>query len=323
VTGSEVVQVRGLTHRFGRLAAVDDVDLTLREGEIYGFLGRNGAGKTTLIRTLLGLLTPTRGKISLFGEPVRGGRTAPEVWTRVGYLVEGPGLYPQLTVRDHLKITARYRRLGRHGVEMVLARLQLTGYADVPARRLSLGNRQRLGLALALVHRPALLILDEPVNGLDPAGVVEVRGLLRELADDGATVFMSSHLVVEVAQLADRIGIIHQGRLVTEMSRTHLDQADAGRRLAVGFRSPVQAEQARAALTAWGLDCTVEGAQLTSTQLRGVEQPDAVVVALVEAGAAPMSVTIQQETLEHVFLRLTAPPPSAGDIHPARPAGVA
>jgi ABC-2 type transport system ATP-binding protein len=318
-----VVRVQGLTHRFGQLAAVDDVDLSLREGEIYGFLGRNGAGKTTLIRTLLGLLTPTCGQITLFGAPVRGGRTDPHIWTRVGYLVEGPGLYPQLTVRDHLKITARYRRLGSRDVDIVLARLQLTGYADVAARHLSLGNRQRLGLALSLVHRPALLILDEPANGLDPAGVVEVRGLLRELADDGATVFMSSHLVVEVAQLADRIGIIHQGRLVTEMSRTHLDQTDAGRRLAVGFRSPAQAEQARAALTAWGLDCTVEGSQLTSTQRRGVEQPDAVVVTLVEAGAAPMSVTVHQETLEHVFLRLTAPASSTGDILPEQPAGVA
>jgi ABC-2 type transport system ATP-binding protein len=314
-----VVDIHGLTHRFGRLTAVDHVDLALHPGEIYGFLGRNGAGKTTVIRALLGLLDPSAGTISLFGTPVRGGRTDPRVWGRVGYLVEGPGLYPQLTVDQHLAIMARYRHLSHRETAAIAERLQLTRYLDVPARRLSLGNRQRLGLALAMAHRPSLLVLDEPVNGLDPAGVVEVREVLRELADEGATVLMSSHLVVEVAQLADRVGIIHEGRLVADLSRADLDRTQNAHRLVATFRSPQQATTAATALSAAGLECATADSRVTSDASRAVREPDEVVTRLVRAGAAPMSLTVEHESLEHLFLRLTAgtqpgPVPAAAGV---------
>lgn len=306
-TNDDVIAVHGLTHRFAGLTAVDAVDLAVRHGEIYGFLGRNGAGNATLIRTLLGLLTPTDGQVHLFGTPVRGGRTDARLWARVGYLVEGPGLYRQLTVRDHLNLTARYRGLGRREADAVCARLGLRPYVDIPARRLSLGTRQRLGLAMALLHRPDLLVLDEPVNGLDPAGVVEVRILLRELADEGVTVFMSSHLVGEVAHLADRVGIIHEGRLVTELTKTDLVGASARSRLVMSFRSPGVAQRACDGLTAVGLRCAVDGTRVSTVTPWGLQRPDDVAVRLVEVGAPPISMTIDHEDLEQAFLRLTTP----------------
>ena len=299
-----MIVARRLTHRFGATTAVDGVDLSVDRGEIYGFLGPNGAGKTTLIRALLGLITPAAGEVTLWGTPIRGGRTAARVWARVGYLVEGPGLYPDLTVRDHVVVARRYRGLSASSVDEVTERLQLTAYLEVRARALSLGNRQRLGLALALLHRPELLILDEPVNALDPAGVVEIRSLLRALADDGVTVFMSTHLITEVARLADRIGIIHNGRLITELSGDQL--ATAGRASLVStFRSREVACRALAALNAWGAQGRVEAATMISTSRPAIEAPDQVATCLVRAGAPPTSITIEREDLEQLFLRLT------------------
>lgn len=313
------VVAEGLTHRFGSLTALDGVDLEVAAGEIYGFLGRNGAGKTTLIRALLGLLAPTSGTVSVLGERVRGGATPSEVWSRVGYLVEGPGLYPSLTVADHLGLAARYRHLNPAAAAAVVDRLDLGRYRGVRARDLSLGNRQRLGLALALIHRPELLVLDEPVNGLDPAGVVDVRALLRTLADDGATVFMSTHLITEVARLADRVGIIHRGRLVEQLSGERL-QGGAGQRLVCTFRTPALAQQALSVLHRRGLDARCDDGSPVSTALvstalvstalvstaeQALRCPDQVAAHLVEAGAPPMSLLVEHEDLEQYFLRLT------------------
>ncbi|WP_106402273.1 ABC transporter ATP-binding protein [Actinocorallia populi] len=301
---STAIRTRGLTHRFGRTTAVDGVDLTIAPGEIYGFLGRNGAGKTTLIRVLLGLITPTSGEVSLLGTPVRGGRTPSALWARVGYLVEGPGLYPGLTVLEHLRIAARYRGLAAAAVDDAVDRLGLHRYAGVRARALSLGNRQRLGLALALLHRPDLLILDEPVNGLDPAGVVDVRTLLHDLAGDGVTVFMSSHLIDEVARLADRIGIIHDGGLVEELSGEDLGAV----RLVLNFRTPELARRAAAALRHHGIDTRDEPAGLTATDPEAVRRPDLVATRLVSAGTPPTRLAVEAEDLEEHFLRLTGGP---------------
>lgn len=149
-----VIRARGLTRKFGDLSAVSQVDLEVQPGEIYGFLGRNGAGKTTLIRVLLGLIAPTSGEVTVLGTTVRGGRTPAALWARVGYLVEGPGLYPALTVLEHLRLAARYRGLSAASVDAVVDRLDLGRYSRLRARALSLGIRQRLGLALAFVHRP-------------------------------------------------------------------------------------------------------------------------------------------------------------------------
>lgn len=310
------LRTEGLTRRFGTLAAVDGVDLAVFPGEVYGFLGRNGQGKTTLIRMLLGLIRPTAGSATVLGHRVGGGQAARRPgrargaagpgapWAQVGYLVEGPGLYPQLTVADHLRLAARYRSLPSTAAPAAVTRLGLQPYADVPVRALSLGNRQRLGLALALVHRPAVLILDEPVNGLDPAGVVQVRELLRELARDGVTVFMSTHLVGEVARLADRVGIIHRGRLVEELPAEGLR---AGGRLVAGLPDPAMLGAATRALRAAHLHPQPDGdgARLVCGDARAVAHPEEVATLLVRAGVPPRYLAVEAEDLEDHFLRLT------------------
>ncbi|MDQ1288108.1 MAG: transporter ATP-binding protein [Actinomycetota bacterium] len=310
------IHVEDLTRTFGATTAVRDVDLTVAEGEIYGFLGRNGAGKTTLIRMLLGLIPPSRGRVELLGTTVRTaadrvtagwrGRHPASLWSKVGYLVEGPGLYPQLTVADHLRMARGYRRLTAAAVDTVVERLDLGRYTQVRARALSLGNKQRLALALALVHRPPLVVLDEPVNGLDPAGVVEIRELLRELADDGVTVFMSTHLIGEVARLADRIGIIHDGRLLEQLDGERLGEAGAPR-FEAAFRTPELAVRALDVLTAWGLTAGLgpDGTSITSESPKATDAPDDVATRLVEAGAPPTSLGVTHEDLEQLFLRLT------------------
>lgn len=298
------VRITGLTHRFGTTKALDGVDLAVEAGRIHGFLGRNGAGKTTLIRALLGLLVPDSGRVEVLGTPVRGGRTPAALWSRVGCLVEGPGLYPALSVTDHLSMAARLRGLPRSAAPAVTELLDLGRYLDVPARALSLGNRQRLGLALALIHRPALVVLDEPGNGLDPAGVVDVRDLLRRLAEEGTTVFMSSHLIGEVARTADHVSIIHAGRLVAELSGAEL-RAPGRARLAVDFRDGEHARLAVAALAAAGIDAHADGDGLTSAAPEAVEHPDRMAVRLVEAGLPPVRLAVERDDLERHFLRLT------------------
>jgi ABC-2 type transport system ATP-binding protein len=215
-----VIEVSAATKRYGSILAVDRVDLSVQAGEIYALLGLNGAGKTTLIRMLLGMVRSTSGRVSLWGMPVR--QSGQQLWARVGYVVETPAAYPQLSVRENLRVVARLRHLPDARVDEVIDRLRLSPYADLRARKLSLGNAQRLGLAKALLHRPQLLILDEPANGLDPAGVVEIRDLLRGLAGSGTTVFVSSHVLAEVARLATRIGILHHGRLVRDLNTDDL-----------------------------------------------------------------------------------------------------
>ncbi|MBK6620187.1 MAG: ABC transporter ATP-binding protein [Saprospirales bacterium] len=218
-----VIETERLTKNFGALAAVDEVSLHVQEGEIYGFLGLNGAGKTTVIRMLLGLARPSSGKVFLEGMPIISGRQGP--WARVGYLVEMPYSYPELSVFENLLVIARLRNLrGKGPIDQIIEQLQLEPYRHVKARNLSLGNAQRLGLAKALMHRPDILILDEPTNGLDPAGIVEVREMLRAMAkDQGITIFISSHILGEISRLATRIGIIHQGRLIQEIDARELD----------------------------------------------------------------------------------------------------
>lgn len=219
MTTEAVLRTESLAKHYGRVRAVDGLDLEVRRGEIYGFLGRNGAGKTTTIRMLLGLIRPTSGTVQVFGHPIGYDQR----WLRrVGFLVESATAYPNLTVAENLDIHRRLTGAARSSVAEAIGRLGLDDYADRRAGRLSLGNKQRLSLARALLHAPELLILDEPANGLDPAGIVEVRELLRELAASGVTVFMSSHLLAEVAHLAGRIGIVDSGRLVEEASRHEL-----------------------------------------------------------------------------------------------------
>lgn len=215
------IEARRLTKHYGTVIAVDSLDLTVWPGEVYGFIGRNGAGKTTTIRMLLGLVKPTDGDVRIQGQPITAGGA--DWLDQVGSLVETATAYPNLTVAENLEL---HRRLTVTPVPRVAELVEQLGLGPVTRRRygqLSLGNRQRVGLAQALLRDPSILILDEPANGLDPAGIVELRQLLRSLADDtGVTVFLSSHLLSEVAHLADRVGIIHDGRLVEELPRNDL-----------------------------------------------------------------------------------------------------
>ncbi len=296
-----VVAAHGVTKRYGRLAAVDDVSLAVAGGQVYALLGLNGAGKTTMIRMLLGMVRPTSGSVRVLGTDVTARERA--VWSRVGYLVETPSAYPELTVRQNLEALRRLRKLPDPGaVSTVIERLGLGRYADQQARTLSLGNTQRLGLAKALIGQPELLILDEPANGLDPAGVVEIRTLLQDLAHrDGVTVLLSSHILAEVARLATRIAVLHEGRLVTEFDTEELP-GRVRQRLVVAARDPAAAV---AALRAAGYAPVAEaGGALVLTGDRAVAGPDEVAGVLVRAGCPPTRLVVTGEDLETYFLRL-------------------
>ena len=245
-----VIETNALVKRYGDVTAVDRLSLRVARGEIYAFLGLNGAGKTTTIRLLLGMVKPNAGEARVLGTRIRPGGTEP--WRSVGYLVETADAYPELTVRENLEAMRRLRPgTEPQAVARVIERLGLGAYADRRAGTLSHGNAQRLGLAKALLHSPELLILDEPANGLDPAGIVEIRDLLHELArDHGVTVFMSSHILGEVSRLAQRIGIIHQGRLLQELDVDELERKRT-RRLVLRTRDDAAA---LAALLAAGMD---------------------------------------------------------------------
>jgi ABC-2 type transport system ATP-binding protein len=289
-----------LTKHYGGAAAVDGVSLRVARGEIYTFLGLNGAGKTTTIRMLLGMVKPTAGSATVLGHTV-GGRGA-QPWAAVGYLVETPHAYPELTVRENLEAVRRLRPgTPAAAVGAIIERLGLGAYADRRTGTLSLGNAQRLGLAKAMLHSPQLLLLDEPANGLDPAGIVEIRRFLRELADEqGVTIFLSSHILGEVARLADRIGIIHGGKLLQELDVAQMER-NRRRRLRVRTRDD---GAALAVLRRAGYTPVVCSDSLELPTPDAVEQPDAVAALLVRAGHPPTLLAVEQEDLEHYFLRL-------------------
>ena len=296
-----VIAVEALRKSYGAVCAVDGVDLQVEAGEIYAFLGLNGAGKTTTIRVLLGLIRPTSGAVRLFGEPVGPGGRGP--WRRVGHMVETPTAYPELTVRENLEVARRLQGVSdRHATTRAIEWLGLTAYAERKAGALSLGNLQRLGLARALLHQPELLILDEPANGLDPAGVVEIRELLLGLARErGVTVFLSSHILSEVDRLATRIGIIHQGRLIQEFHASALEIL-RGRHLEVEARDLAAA---RRALVDAGFAVDPNDEHLWLSDDAAVAQPDRVATVLVKAGVPPTRLVVVQQDLEEHFLALT------------------
>lgn len=295
-----VIEASHLTKRYGDVRAAQDLSLKVGPGEIYGFLGLNGAGKTTTIRMLLGMVRPSAGNVSLFGAEVQPGQRS--IWRRVGYLVETPHAYPDLTVQENLEIVRRLRKIAKpEAVEEIMEQLGLTLYARRRARNLSLGNAQRLGLAKALIHHPDLVILDEPANALDPAGIVEIRKLLRALAErDGVTVFISSHILSEVSQLATRIGIVHEGRLVKEFDSATL--AEQGqRRLVVDVRD---GEAAISVLAHAGFAATSGGENtFTLSDKEAVQYPDKIATLLVRAGCPPVRLVIEQSDLESYFLQ--------------------
>ncbi len=294
------IETNELVKRYGDVTAVDHLSLRVDEGEIYAFLGLNGAGKTTTIRMLLGMIKPTSGSASVLGINVRPGSLEP--WARVGYLVETPHAYPELTVRENLEAARRlHPGTPQQAVGEIIERLALGAYADRRAGTLSLGNAQRLGLAKALLHDPQLLLLDEPANGLDPAGIVEIRDLLRGLTrKKGVTVFMSSHILGEVSRMAGRIGIIHQGRLLQELN---IDELERNRRRRLLVRSR-DLEAACAALASAGHVAMIAGQCIELQDAPAIERPDFIASLLVQAGAPPTELVAEEEDLEQYFLRL-------------------
>ena len=295
------IETNQLTKFFGDVRAVDAIDLRVGTGEIYGFLGLNGAGKTTTIRALLGMIRPSAGDVKVLGQAVAPNGRGP--WARVGHLVERPSAYPELSVRENLDVA---RRL--HGikdpkvVDETIEQLVLASYADRKAGTLSTGNLQRLGLARALLHKPELLLLDEPANGLDPAGVVEIRELLRALANEkGVTVFMSSHILTEVDRLAMRIGIIHKGQLIEELDTDKLEKMRA-KRLEVRTRN---LDAAQISLQSAGYKLTIQDETIVLEDEHAIEHPDDIAHILVNAGTPPIYLAVKQQDLEEHFMQLT------------------
>ncbi len=292
-----MITTRALTKRFGPILAVDGLDLDVREGDIYGFLGANGSGKTTTVRMLLGLVLATSGEVQLFGEPMP--KLAATVLPQVGALVEGPAAYAHLSGRANLALFdamgpggPRATRAGR--IEDALEEVGLSGVDRRPVKAYSLGMRQRLGLAQALLRRPRLLILDEPTNGLDPQGIREIRHLLLTLHKSGTTIFLSSHLLAEVEQLCTRVGVLDGGRLVIQEDLDVLRQPTG--RLFV--RTP-DVSRARAVL-----DGQVEHYDAETLLIR-VDDPAALNAELVAAGVRVMELGPERHTLEDVVLAAT------------------
>lgn len=296
MTGEAIVEVRDLVKHYGPVRAVDGISLTVSAGEIYALLGLNGAGKTTAIRTLLGMIKPTAGSVRLFGQSAAAASSA--VWSKVGYLVETPAAYPELTATENLTVMARLKHLPPSAAGDVIGRLGLQAYAARRTRDLSLGNQQRLGLAKALLGQPHLLVLDEPANGLDPAGVTEIRQLLKTLAAQGTAILLSSHILAEVARLATRIGIIHDGTLITEFAANDLP-GKVARHLEIGCRD--QDAAARVLRQAGHHPSTSDRGMIT---VEGVRADD-IATLLVNAGCPPVHLVMREEDLESLFLRLT------------------
>ena len=293
-----VLRTYDLSKTFGQVVAVSEVNLEVNEGEVFGFLGPNGAGKTTTIGMTLGLIHPTGGRVELFGQQVSPSHTKP--LRQVGALIGRPALLPYLSGRANLKLLAwLHEGIGQERIDQVLEQVGMTFAADRKIKTYSTGMKQRLGLAAALLHRPSLIILDEPTNGLDPAGMHEVRNLISSLADKGATVFLSSHLLHEVEQVCDRIAVINHGKIVTQGS---VDELLRSQEMVVKVRvsSPEQAKLALQSLPGvTGIESN--GAYV---EVKGVPS-ERIVSYLAQQNMPPGEVTEQKSDLERLFLGLT------------------
>jgi ABC-2 type transport system ATP-binding protein len=294
-TAAPLVEVTGLTKRYGDTLAVDGVDLLVRPGEVYGFLGPNGAGKTTTLRILTGLIAPTSGTVRVLG----GSPGQSDVLARTGSMIESPAFYPYLSGLDNLRLLAEYAEVPRTRIQQVLEMVDLADRARDRFSTYSLGMKQRLGVAAALLKDPELVILDEPTNGLDPAGMRDMRRLIRELGSDGRTVLLSSHLLGEVQQICDRIGIISEGKMVAEHN---VDELRAEQELVIratpreSARSVLQETLGAAAVHVYDDTLRVKVAPDRAAEINRL---------LVEAGIAVSELHSTERALEDVFFELT------------------
>lgn len=294
-----VIATSALTKRYGELRAVDGVDLQVAAGDVYGFLGANGSGKTTTVRMLLGLVLPTSGSVEVLGRPMPAARRT--VLPQVGALVEGPGAYPHLSGRANLALLdasgadRQPRRQRRTRITEVLAEVGLDPADGRPTRAYSLGMRQRLGLAAALLRRPRLLVLDEPTNGLDPQGIAEIRQLLLRLNAAGTTIFLSSHLLAEIEQMCTRVGVLDRGRLVLQ-ERLDVLLRPTG---LVAVRTP---DVGRCRSLLGGMVASVEGDRL----LVRAAEPAALNAYLVGEGVAVAEIGPYRRDLESIVLEAAA-----------------
>lgn len=298
-TAQPVLRTLSVSKSYGKRLAVDRLDLEVDRGELFGFLGPNGAGKTTTIRMALGLIAPTSGSVEILGREVRSNRA--EVLPRVGALVESPALYGYMSGRDNLRAVGdllggvREKR-----IDEVLQIVSLEGRDRDRVKTYSMGMKQRLGLAIALLNDPDLLILDEPANGLDPAGIVEMRDLLRELARSGKTVFISSHVLSEVQQICTRVAIINHGRLVRVAHVAELLQAPGEFDVRVDSPAELVAALRR---QPWGREARAEDGHVVTGAPDG--RGRTLIQFLVDGGYSPDAVSPRQRDLEDIFLSLT------------------
>ncbi len=298
--GEVVLSIRNLSKHYGKRLAVDNLSLDVRRGEIFGFLGPNGAGKTTTIRMMLGLIAPSGGSVDILGKDIVFYRA--EILPRVGALVETPALYLYLSGRDNLRaVGSALGGVPRSRIDDVLELVGLQNRQKDRVRTYSLGMKQRLGVAIALLQDPDVLVLDEPANGLDPAGIVEMRDLMHQLSAAGKTVFISSHLLPEVQQICTRVAIINLGKLVTESTVEELTSTHG--EFAITLE---RAQEALALVQAqnWGREARLneQGALITRAPANRGRDLN---LFLVQAGFAPDTISQATQDLEEVFLRLT------------------
>lgn len=295
-----LLQTRALTKQYGRHRAVDQVSMHIKKGAIYGFIGRNGAGKTTTLRMISGLASPTAGEIELFG---CRGRELSRIRSRVGCLIEGPGLYGSMSARDNLKMKCMLLGVYKRGYEEELLDIVgLGGVGKKPVKRYSLGMKQRLGIALALVGEPDLLVLDEPINGLDPQGIAEVRDTVLKLnRERNMTILISSHILEELSKIATDYGIIHNGTLLQELTNEELMEK-CSERLEVTLDNP---ERAVPVMDRLGIKRYQVADREHIYIFERLEESAALNMAFAKAGIPVRGISVTNEELETYFLKLT------------------
>ena len=302
----EAIKTVNLYKKYGTINVVDNLNLSIKYGEIVGFLGLNGAGKTTTMRMMLGLIKPTSGECYIQGEKLDLHNL--EVWNKIGYIIETPYSYSDLTVRENLEIVSTLRGVtNKNNIDWVIEKLKLNQYEHKQVKHLSLGNTTRLGIAKAVIHKPKILILDEPTNGLDPLGVIEVRELLKELTNDlGITILISSHKLEEISKIATRIVIIHEGKLIKEVESKELDKYLEKKLLVSGSNNRAMKEilSNNGYQVNFKLDLEKNISFLELIDKKSVESPEEIATLLVNEGYPPKFLVVEKEGLEDYFFRI-------------------